>query len=485
MTAPASGEWPIVDPEVAAAERRFVGSLTSSPTYPREGLIKRTLALGTIHVISYFTLDHVMSGALRTPSMDPIYATVQIPPQLRALVNSSSGLSSSRGIGSTAPSPSSTARGGLTLETSTSPQPIAPYDLEPFARGRTYSSPGVDAPPLMSRSRSSPFLRQKCKADLVVTAPPGARAAGPSFTASGMAGSYAPISPLRLDLIPSASLGGSEISKPFLGGYTRPRTPSLSSVGPTAAPALRRRSSGSMTRSTVSTAPDGHGPLTIGGYAGSSNIWPTVDGVQAHSASTAPAPSLWSSNVLGNPLAADLSMPSASTGYGSYGNYGQATSRRPASPSMSGTFSPHTTAFPSTSSGYGSQRPASPGLYGSSASSSTYQTQHNSTYASTGRYELPRPGSPSGYGATSSQQPAYSRARRPSSPGASSFSNIGTVAGGLSMSPSYSNTSFSTSRQQPQQQSQWPGSSYQYQQSGRYGPSERYYGSTSGSGGRK
>lgn len=158
MTLPPSGEWPIVDPEVAASERRYVGSLTSSPTYPREGLIKRTLALGTIHVISYFTLDAVMNGSLPTPSMNPMYATVEIPPQLRTLVNSGTGaaggLGSSRSAGMGGSS-SSSSRGNLSLETSTSPQPIAPYDLEPFARGRAYSLPGLQGgPPPVSRSRS-------------------------------------------------------------------------------------------------------------------------------------------------------------------------------------------------------------------------------------------------------------------------------------------------------------------------------------------
>jgi hypothetical protein len=159
LTAPASGEWPIIDPDAAASERKYVGSLTSSPTYPREGLIKRTLALGTIHVISYFTLDHVMSGALQTPSSSPMYYQVDIPMQLRALVQTaglgSSGRSSQSGLEGASPSSSR----GFGMAPSASPQPMSPFDPEPLSRGRRYSMPGFQpAPPVVQRSQSKNVL---------------------------------------------------------------------------------------------------------------------------------------------------------------------------------------------------------------------------------------------------------------------------------------------------------------------------------------
>ena len=147
LTVPASGEWPIIDPDVAANERKYVGSLTSSPTYPREGLIKRTLALGTIHVISYFTLDHVMSGHLPTPSTNPRYYNVEVPPQLRALVQTTSVGSSSRSSQSGTEAASPTSSRGMVLAPSASPQPIGPLDLEPLSRGRAYSMPGFQPSP--------------------------------------------------------------------------------------------------------------------------------------------------------------------------------------------------------------------------------------------------------------------------------------------------------------------------------------------------
>lgn len=68
-----------------ARERRYVGSLLSSPTLPREGLVRKTLALGSTHVVAYFSLLDVEQGTLPIPSRLADFAGVEIPPELRRL----------------------------------------------------------------------------------------------------------------------------------------------------------------------------------------------------------------------------------------------------------------------------------------------------------------------------------------------------------------------------------------------------------------
>lgn len=81
------GRAPLIDPNVAAAEKPYVASLITSPQYAREGLVKKTLCVGQYHVISYFSLDDVQSGRLRTPSQTPDFANVQVSARLQAMAS--------------------------------------------------------------------------------------------------------------------------------------------------------------------------------------------------------------------------------------------------------------------------------------------------------------------------------------------------------------------------------------------------------------
>jgi hypothetical protein len=66
------------------AERHLVGSLTSSYPFAKGGLCKKTISIqienSTQHLISYYTLDDVRSGRLRTPSSLPELASMAISP---------------------------------------------------------------------------------------------------------------------------------------------------------------------------------------------------------------------------------------------------------------------------------------------------------------------------------------------------------------------------------------------------------------------
>lgn len=72
----------------AATERLYVGSLTSSGLYPRELLVKKTIAVGTYHIVSYFKLDDVISGKLATPCQSVDFATQTVDESLRELLKS-------------------------------------------------------------------------------------------------------------------------------------------------------------------------------------------------------------------------------------------------------------------------------------------------------------------------------------------------------------------------------------------------------------
>ncbi|PWN87864.1 hypothetical protein FA10DRAFT_179012 [Acaromyces ingoldii] len=72
----------------AQAERNLVGSLTSSYPFAKGGLCKKTISIqidgSTHHLISYYTVDDVRSGRLRTPSSLPEIASLSIAPSLLA-----------------------------------------------------------------------------------------------------------------------------------------------------------------------------------------------------------------------------------------------------------------------------------------------------------------------------------------------------------------------------------------------------------------
>lgn len=79
------GISPHVDPELAAAEKPFVASLTTSPQYARDGLVKKTLCIGPYHVVSYFSLDDVQNGRLPMPSETEDFAGVSISQRLQSM----------------------------------------------------------------------------------------------------------------------------------------------------------------------------------------------------------------------------------------------------------------------------------------------------------------------------------------------------------------------------------------------------------------
>lgn len=66
------------------AERHLVGSLTSSYPFAKGGLCKKTISIqienSTQHLISYYTVEDVRSGRLRTPSSLPELASMAISP---------------------------------------------------------------------------------------------------------------------------------------------------------------------------------------------------------------------------------------------------------------------------------------------------------------------------------------------------------------------------------------------------------------------
>jgi hypothetical protein len=69
-------------------QRRFCGSLIDSYEFKEGGLMKKTISVkyqGTHHhVISYYSLEDVVSGKLKRPFQDPQLATIQPRPELLA-----------------------------------------------------------------------------------------------------------------------------------------------------------------------------------------------------------------------------------------------------------------------------------------------------------------------------------------------------------------------------------------------------------------
>lgn len=95
MTCPPDGEWVGATSQQQVEEKPYVGSLLTSSTYARDGLIKKTLAVGTMHVVSYFTIDDVLNDRLAIPSNLPFFDGLAIAPELRKLVIPSSTSSAS------------------------------------------------------------------------------------------------------------------------------------------------------------------------------------------------------------------------------------------------------------------------------------------------------------------------------------------------------------------------------------------------------
>ncbi|PWN46684.1 hypothetical protein IE53DRAFT_382697 [Violaceomyces palustris] len=75
---------PIIKKKETEFERSLVGSLTNSYPFLKEGLCKKTISIqvegSTQHLISYYTVDDVRSGRLRTPSSLPEIAALCISP---------------------------------------------------------------------------------------------------------------------------------------------------------------------------------------------------------------------------------------------------------------------------------------------------------------------------------------------------------------------------------------------------------------------
>lgn len=63
-------------------ERSLVGSLTTTYKFKRDGLVKKTISLDGMHMISYYKLDDVIAGRLRTPSSHPENLRLQISEDL-------------------------------------------------------------------------------------------------------------------------------------------------------------------------------------------------------------------------------------------------------------------------------------------------------------------------------------------------------------------------------------------------------------------
>ncbi|PWN32398.1 uncharacterized protein FA14DRAFT_116026, partial [Meira miltonrushii] len=68
----------------ARTDRSLVGSLTTSYPFAKGGLCKKTISIqvenSTQHLISYYTVEDVRSGRLRTPSSLPEIASLAISP---------------------------------------------------------------------------------------------------------------------------------------------------------------------------------------------------------------------------------------------------------------------------------------------------------------------------------------------------------------------------------------------------------------------
>ena len=63
-------------------EKALVGSLTSSYRFRKAGLVKKTISLGGLHLIGYYTMGDVLEGLLQTPSAHPSLSTLKIHPRL-------------------------------------------------------------------------------------------------------------------------------------------------------------------------------------------------------------------------------------------------------------------------------------------------------------------------------------------------------------------------------------------------------------------
>lgn len=69
------------DTEDRLREKALVGSLTSYK-FRKDGLVKKTISLGGLHMIAYYTMSDVLEGRLRTPSSHPGLLALDIHPQL-------------------------------------------------------------------------------------------------------------------------------------------------------------------------------------------------------------------------------------------------------------------------------------------------------------------------------------------------------------------------------------------------------------------
>ncbi|GAA5866334.1 hypothetical protein JCM3774_006619 [Rhodotorula dairenensis] len=67
-----------------ARERALVGSLTSSSRFSPDGLVKKTISLSGLHLVSYYRIDDVTSGRLRTPSSHAELMSLEISPSFLA-----------------------------------------------------------------------------------------------------------------------------------------------------------------------------------------------------------------------------------------------------------------------------------------------------------------------------------------------------------------------------------------------------------------
>lgn len=77
-----SPDLPVID---KTRERALVGSLTSSYRFRQDGLVKKTISVAGLHMISYYKMEDVLQGRLRTPASHPEMQSLEISPHF--LVN--------------------------------------------------------------------------------------------------------------------------------------------------------------------------------------------------------------------------------------------------------------------------------------------------------------------------------------------------------------------------------------------------------------
>jgi hypothetical protein len=144
-------------------ERQLVGSLSESFNFKQNGLIKKTMSLivqgAPLHLVSYYHPDDVLERQLRTPSVVPELANLEISPELLSRQNfrippmvepsASDDNANSSGSGSVTRYNNTF---GTTLPTPTQSTPNTPLPTSPLA---SYHHAASISTPMKSRSSNS------------------------------------------------------------------------------------------------------------------------------------------------------------------------------------------------------------------------------------------------------------------------------------------------------------------------------------------